>query len=76
MLFPVFAGETLSVTTQVQAPEKLKAPVQSGQSVGTVLVRVDDKWTAEVELVAVSTVPEKVGIFKRLLKLVRRLWHD
>lgn len=76
LFYPIYAGETLSVTTQVQAPEKLKAPVQSGQCVGTVLVRVDDKWTAEVELVAASTVPEKAGIIRRLFKLVRRWWHD
>lgn len=74
--YPVFPGETLSFTTQVQVPAKLKAPVLNGQPVGTALVRVDDGWTAEVELVAVSAVREKAGIAARLLKLVRGWWHD
>lgn len=74
--YPVFPGETLSFTTQVQVPAKLKAPVQNGQSVGAALIRVDDGWTAEIELVAVSAVGERAGIAARLLKLVRGWWHD
>ncbi len=74
--YPVFPGETLSFTTQVQVPAKLRAPVQSGQPVGTALVRVDGGWTAEIELVAVSAVEKKAGIATRLFELVRGWWHD
>ncbi|HBS94080.1 MAG TPA: hypothetical protein DEA85_08695, partial [Firmicutes bacterium] len=74
--YPVFPGETLSFTTQVQVPAKLSAPVRSGQPVGTALVRVDGGWTAEIELVAVSAVEKKAGIATRLFELVRGWWHD
>lgn len=69
--YPVFAGETVSFTVQVQAPDKLQAPVKAGEPAGTALVQVDGGWTAEVELRTVSPVEEKKGIAARLLDLVR-----
>lgn len=69
--YPVFAGETVSFTVQVQAPDKLQAPVKAGEPADTALVQVDGGWTAEVELRTVSPVEEKKGIAARLLDLVR-----
>lgn len=76
ILYPVFPNESLSFTAKVQVPAELQAPVQRGQAVGTVVIRVDADWTAEVELVAVATVQAKEGFVARLLKLVRGWWRD
>lgn len=74
--YPVFAGETLYFTAEIQVPLELKAPIQSGQAIGSALVTVDPGWIQEVKLVAVSEVKEKKGLVIRFLELVRALWHD
>ncbi len=69
--YPVFPGETVSFTVQIQTPDKMLAPLKQGELTGTALVQVDGGWTTEVELRTVSAVEEKKGIAVRLLELVR-----
>lgn len=53
------------VTTQVELPTKVDAPLKQGQQVGNVYAILDGKKVASVPLVAQSAV-EEGGFFKRL----------
>lgn len=53
------------VTTQVELPTKVDAPLKQGQQVGNVYAILDGKKVASVPLVAQSAV-EEAGFFKRL----------
>jgi len=74
--FPVFAGETVSVTVKNLLPQQIEAPVQAGEVLGTALIDVDGQWTAEIELVATSAICVKAGPIRRLFGWLGRLGHD
>lgn len=74
--YPVAAAEeAVSYSVQVEAPDSLLAPVAIGDVVGRVLVTVED-CTMEVDLVATSPVPEKVGLWTRLMDWLHSWWRD
>lgn len=53
------------ITTQVQLPKQVSAPLTQGQPVGKVVAMLNGKAVASVPLVA-ETAVEESGIFKRL----------
>lgn len=57
--FPISVpkGSTSNVTTRVNAPAELTAPVQAGQTVGSIEILEGDRLLATVPLVAEATVP-------------------
>lgn len=73
--YPVAAAEeAVSYSVEVEAPDVLQAPVANGDVVGKVLVTVDD-CTMEVDLVAATPVPEKVGLWAKLLEWLHSWWR-
>ena len=74
--YPILPQETLSFSARVQVPIQLAAPVVKGQLVGSALVEVGNNWVAEVELVAVSAVAEREGLWSDFLKLVGGWFYD
>lgn len=72
----VSAADYQSVTTEVDLPEKIKAPVYQGQKIGEIVFYVQDKAVKTVDLVAGSTVEENTvsrRLLTRWLSVVRRL---
>jgi len=65
-------GRAAELKLAMHATEPLVAPVKSGQRVGTVDVRLDDKSIAEFPLIALADVPA-AGFFGRAWDSVR-LW--
>lgn len=61
-------GERLRLTTRVDLPEYVEAPVSRGQTVGRLSVYDGDELVGETELVAEKTVPKTdLGFWWRLL---------
>ncbi|GAA5173628.1 MULTISPECIES: D-alanyl-D-alanine carboxypeptidase family protein [Halomonadaceae] len=58
-------GRRDEMTAQLNLPETLEAPVQAGQQLGTLNVKLGDKVLMEQPLVALQTV-EQGGFFKRI----------
>ena len=58
-------GQRDEMTAQLNLPETLEAPVQAGQQLGTLNVKLGDKVLMEQPLVALQTV-EQGGFFKRI----------
>lgn len=69
MTVPRGSGDGL--TARLNLNESIEAPVQAGQRVGTLEIRLSDETLGEVPLVALEEV-EEGSIFKRLLDTVRR----
>ncbi|HEY5366628.1 MAG TPA: D-alanyl-D-alanine carboxypeptidase family protein [Casimicrobiaceae bacterium] len=65
-------GRAAELKLAMHATEPLMAPVKSGQRVGTVDVRLDDKSIAQFPLIALADVPA-AGFFGRAWDSVR-LW--
>ncbi len=65
-------GRAADLKLAMHAVEPLVAPVQSGQRVGSVDVRLDDKSIAEFPLIALAEVPSG-GFFARAWDSIR-LW--
>ncbi|MEO6929585.1 MAG: D-alanyl-D-alanine carboxypeptidase, partial [Casimicrobiaceae bacterium] len=65
-------GRAADLKLAMHATEPLLAPVTSGQRVGTVDVRLDDKSIAEFPLIALADVPP-AGLFGRAWDTLR-LW--
>ncbi len=58
-------GRRDDMTAQLNLPETLEAPVQAGQQLGTLNVKLGDETLMEQPLVALQTV-EEGGFFKRI----------
>ena len=58
-------GRRDEMTAQINLPETLEAPVQAGQQLGTLNVKLGDKVLMAQPLVALQTV-EQGGFFKRI----------
>ena len=63
------------ISWQAKAPERLFAPIKSGQSVGEVLIATKDKVFKTVPLVAVQDVP-LAGFFRQVLHSVALITKD
>lgn len=61
------------ITTAITLPKEIKAPIQQGQAIGTVVAMLDGKAVASVPLVADVAV-EQAGIFKRIWLFIKGLF--
>ena len=63
-------GKSGAVTTEICLPENVEAPVEAGQKLGEIIVRVDGEQTDTIDLIAPCAVERlSVGsIFKRFLR--------
>lgn len=66
-------GRRDDMTAQLNLPETLEAPVQAGEQLGTLNIKLGDKTLEEQPLVALQTV-EEGGFFKRIWDTVLRFF--
>ncbi|EPC03511.1 hypothetical protein L861_18405 [Litchfieldella anticariensis FP35 = DSM 16096] len=64
-------GRSDELTARLNLRESISAPVQAGERVGTLEIRLGDEALDELPLVALEDV-EQGGIFKRLLDAIRQ----
>lgn len=67
----VSAEDYPSVTTEVDLPEKLKAPVYQGQKIGEIIFYIEDKAVKTVDIIAGNAVEEST-----ISKILLRHWLD
>ena len=67
-------GEFKKIEPAILVQEKIRAPVQAGQELGTLRVSLDGDLLAERPLVALGDVP-KGGLWRRMSDYVR-LWFQ
>lgn len=68
------AGSASKITSEVIRPEPLEAPVQQGQAVATLRVRLGERTLVELPLQALEGV-ERSGWLGRAWDAVRMLWN-
>lgn len=68
------AGSATKITSEVIRPEPLEAPVQKGQTIATLRVKLGERTLAELPLQALETV-ERSGWFGRAWDAIRLLWN-
>lgn len=73
--FPVFPDESVSFSVHMELPERVEAPIQIGQPLGTARVLIDGSWEIEVDLVATSEVQRKTGLWAKMFGWIRG-WRD
>ncbi|MFD2190327.1 D-alanyl-D-alanine carboxypeptidase family protein [Pistricoccus aurantiacus] len=66
-------GKSEAVTTSLDLPASLDAPIEAGQELGTLEIKLDDKVIETRPLLALEGV-EEGGFFKRLLDTVRKFF--
>ncbi|GGX90655.1 D-Ala-D-Ala carboxypeptidase [Litchfieldella qijiaojingensis] len=64
-------GRSDELTARLNLRESISAPIQAGERVGTLEIRLGDESLDELPLVALESV-EQGGIFKRLLDAIRQ----
>ena len=67
-------GEDNNITTKVEIPDKLFAPLKKGEKVGTLVVESDNELKGKIDLI-VSQDVRKAGIFVILKRIFGR-WLD
>lgn len=65
-------GEEQKISTKIELPEKLSAPIEKGQKVGTLIIEKDNSVLSSVDLVASETV--KKASMLEMLKRVFGRW--
>ncbi|WP_081949087.1 D-alanyl-D-alanine carboxypeptidase family protein [Litchfieldella xinjiangensis] len=66
-------GRSEELTARLNLQNSIEAPIQAGERVGTLEVRIDDETLGEFPLVALENV-EEGGIFKRLFDTIRQFF--
>ncbi|GGY68532.1 D-alanyl-D-alanine carboxypeptidase family protein [Marinobacter zhanjiangensis] len=75
MVLTIPRGVRDSLKSEVEVDTVIKAPVSTGDELGTVTISYDDEVLAERPLVAIEPVPEG-GFFKRLVDAVKLFFHN
>ncbi|MCF6096709.1 D-alanyl-D-alanine carboxypeptidase [Thermovorax subterraneus] len=65
-------GKEKAIVTKLEIPEKLKAPLSSGQRIGKLIAEKDGEIVGEVDLVTLEGI-EKAGLFYIFRKLIGNL---
>ncbi len=65
-------SKTGTVTTEVQLPEQVAAPVEPGQKLGQLIVRVDGEQVDSIDLIAAEPVG-RLGVFRLFRRLLDTL---
>lgn len=73
---PVIPNESVTFTVETKVPQRVTAPIQAGQVMGTARVTVDGTWEIDVDLVAETGVRFRPGIWSRLTNWVRAREND
>lgn len=60
-------GSAGSITTDLEVPELLEAPITEGEKIGTIKLTLNNETVATKPLIALETVEEG--------GLIKRLWH-
>lgn len=68
-------GRYDELAIESELPQHLEAPLQQGESYGTVKIRLDEEIVSEQNLIALNDVPEG-GVWRRTVDAVRLLWQD
>ncbi|MBQ1657982.1 MAG: hypothetical protein II058_05750, partial [Rhodocyclaceae bacterium] len=68
------AGSATKISSEVIRPEPLEAPVQKGQTIATLRVKLGERTLLEQPLQALETV-ERSGWFGRAWDAIRLLWN-
>lgn len=74
VFYPVFPGESVTVSVEMDAPETIQAPIQAGQALGRAKVLIDN-CQIEVDIVAASDVKVNRGVWNRFLQWVKGWWQ-
>ena len=66
------AGEKSKIKTEINLSENAEAPIEKNQTLGTVILKIDDKEIAKYNLVSEKEV-EKTNIGHIMLRFLRSL---
>lgn len=67
-------GEEQQVRTKINIPEKLSAPVEKGQRIGTLVVEKGDVVMQTIDLIASDSI-KKANILEMLKRIIGRWFH-
>lgn len=66
-------SEVSKITRKVELPEKINAPIQNGQKVGSLVLAIDNKSTMTVDLIAAENI-ERKSIFTSIWEMFFRVF--